>query len=96
MTRLIILFLSLILLQCQSSLKEQDTDITICQTGSGEIIAEPSTVAMIERVKEAVSKIDVLNVPYILNSKKAALILEQIPSAAGMQKTSCFLITEMN
>jgi hypothetical protein len=86
MTRLIILFLSLILLQCQSSLKEQDTDITICQTGSGEIIAEPSTVAMIERVKEAVSKIDVLNVPYVLNSKKAALILEQIPSAAGMQK----------
>jgi tetratricopeptide (TPR) repeat protein len=87
MTRLIILFLSLILLQCQSSLKEQDTDITICQTGSGEIIAEPSTVAMIERVKEAVSKIDVLNVPYVLNSKKAALILEEIPSAAGMQKT---------
>ena len=87
MTRLLLILLLLIFLQCENSLKNQDTGITICQTGSGKVDTDPATLEMIERVQEAVSKIDVLNVPYVLNSKKVELIHEQIPAASGMQKT---------
>jgi len=86
-SKLFLLFVLLIFFQCQSSLKEQNTDIAVCQTGSENINTDPATLGMIEKVKEAVSKIDVLNVPYVLNRKKAELIHEQLLEASGMQKT---------
>jgi len=86
MAKLMLLLLALVFLTCQSSSEEGNiSDITQC--GTGEVDADQSTLEMIRKVKEAVSKIDVQNVPYILNSKKVELIYKQIPSATGMQKT---------
>ena len=87
MTRLLLILLALIFFHCQSSTNEDGEISDITQCGNGELNADQSTLEMIGKVKEAASKIDVLNVPYILNSKKVELINQQIPSATGMQKT---------
>jgi len=87
MAKLMLLLLALVFLRCQSSPDEERKISDITQCGKGEINADQSTLEMINKVKEAVSKIDVENVPYVLNTQKAALIHQKIPSATGMQKT---------
>ncbi len=44
------------------------------------------TLDMIERVRKAVAKIDVLDVDYILNKKKVELMQKSLESATGTQK----------
>ncbi|WP_318311783.1 CRTAC1 family protein [Flagellimonas crocea] len=48
--------------------------------------ADAQTVEMIGRVQEAVGKIDITNVPYVLNSKKVAFYEEQLESLTGKSR----------
>ena len=86
MMRLFLAFLSLAFVHCDrfSSSEQATTDHDPMVQKETHI--DPATLEMISRVQEAVSKIDIPNVPYILNSKKAELIYQQIPNASGMQK----------
>ena len=84
--RLFLIGIALLVAACAT---EPDQGTQTHEAGSDVASRQPSqsTLDMIEKMKEAVAAIDVPNVPYILNSKKAELFKKQIPSATGMQKT---------
>lgn len=87
MSRLILIFCVIIFLGCGSS---PDKDGEKLDTSNSEMAGsstDDATLAMIEKVREAVSKVDIINVPYILNKQKVALLDQKISSASGMQKT---------
>lgn len=81
-SRLWIILIATLLWRCSQSAEEHERQANGYVTDA----VAPSTLDMIEKVRESVAKIDVPNVPYVLNSKKAELFHQQIPNATGMQK----------
>ena len=49
---------------------------------------DQSTLEMIQRVKDAVAKIDIENVPYILNNKKVDLLARRLQTLQGSERLS--------
>ena len=85
--RLILILCTIVFLGCQSSPDKNQEKLDNSNSEMTESSTDDATLDMIEKVRSAVSKIDVLNVPYVLNKQKAALLDQKIPSATGMQKT---------
>ncbi|MBW8243539.1 CRTAC1 family protein [Muricauda oceani] len=68
----------------KKSAPKPTVDFNIPTRADGE--ADAQTVEMIGRVRNAVGKIDITNVPYMLNSKKAAFYEDQLKRLTGKSR----------
>ena len=85
---LLLVLLFIIQFYACSKSKEKNSKKVVEFTIPNRVKAEPDqeTLEMIIKVKQAVSKIDVTNVPYILNSKKVDLYENQLQKLDGNQR----------
>ncbi|ULC60755.1 CRTAC1 family protein [Flaviramulus sp. BrNp1-15] len=81
------LFFILLFFNCNNKKKEQSIKLDqVISIQEGE--PDEPTKEMIKKVEEAVAKIDVQNVPYILNSKKVNILAAKLQNLNGLDRVN--------